>query len=241
MIERVYTFSASPNYCLDNWTYFKNWKEFVLFGTKELILFTKPFREVEAAKEGLSGLLESTEITEIVDAVLRGQNNEFSRIYDAYHQQVVAVVRTIVPSDAIEEVTHEAFVRAFKGLSKYQEQGKFLAWLRRISVRASHDYWRAYRNPKEKPAAPEMITSLLDDREALESTETSDLRSLLLTSLTRLEVEDRTVVILRYLEEWTVVEVATALNWSVSKTKIRSLRARRKLHTMISNANKSEA
>jgi RNA polymerase sigma-70 factor (ECF subfamily) len=222
-----------PHSCLADWDFAKRSNDSDLLGAGAIALFTSAFRQDKAVGEEKPSPLDSTEVIEIVDAVLGGRNNEFARIYDAYHHQVVAVVRTIVPNDAIEEVTHETFVRAFEGLSKYQEQGKFLAWLRQISVRASHDYWRLHRNPKERPAEPEMIASLLEDDELLHSKEDFDLRRLLLESLKQLDIEDRTVLILQYLEDWAVMDIAVAFNWSIAKTKIRSLRARRKLRILL--------
>jgi RNA polymerase sigma-70 factor (ECF subfamily) len=52
----------------------------------------------------------------------------------------------------------------------------------------------------------------------------------------RLSAEDRMVLTLIHLEEYTTAEAADLLQWSVPKVKIRAHRARKKLRKTLSNA-----
>ncbi len=59
-------------------------------------------------------------------------------------------------------------------------------------------------------------------------------------ALNRLSAEDRMVVELVYLEEFSGKEAATLLGWSVANVKVRVFRARKKLQKLLSRVLDSE-
>jgi len=60
--------------------------------------------------------------------------------------------------------------------------------------------------------------------------------SFLRWALDQLSPQDRTVLTLTYLEEYSVAEAAKLLGWSVPNVKIRSHRAKKKLRKILSEA-----
>jgi RNA polymerase sigma factor (sigma-70 family) len=65
------------------------------------------------------------------------------------YQVVLSVVRH--PKDA-EDVTQEAFLKIYRSLSQYRQQG-FKTWITRIAVNKAIDHTRKLRNAKEETVA----------------------------------------------------------------------------------------
>lgn len=64
----------------------------------------------------------------------------------------------------------------------------------------------------------------------------NDAIDLLRWALDRLTPEERTILTLIHLEEYTAAEAAELLGWSVANVKIRAFRTRKKLRKIISKA-----
>jgi RNA polymerase sigma-70 factor (ECF subfamily) len=77
------------------------------------------------------------------DAVrdVRGGNREaFTHLVDAYQARLFGLVLMVVrqPSDA-EEITQDAFVRAYTVLDRYDDQRPFYPWLASIAIRLAQN------------------------------------------------------------------------------------------------------
>src|SRR5919201_6071068 len=74
----------------------------------------------------------------------------FGELYDRYFHQIYRFVYSRVKEQAgSEDVTSEVFIKALRGLPRYQDTGRpFSAWLYQIAVNAIADRYRA-RRPTE--------------------------------------------------------------------------------------------
>jgi RNA polymerase sigma-70 factor (ECF subfamily) len=105
---------------------------------------------------------------------------------------------------AAEDIAQEAFLAAVRALDRFDRRRPFAPWIHRIVVNRSIDFARARAIRREvgaelaaSVAAPEEGHAAVSDR--------------LLTALAELGPEQRAVVVLRYLLEWTPGEIARAL------------------------------
>ena len=73
--------------------------------------------------------------------------NAFGELYDRYFHQIYRFVYSRVKEQAgAEDVTSEVFIKALRGLPRYQDTGRpFSAWLYQIAVNAIADRYRARR------------------------------------------------------------------------------------------------
>lgn len=131
-------------------------------------------------------------------------------------------VGKFVPKCDQEDVVQEVLIRLYRSLPDYQEQGKFLGWLKSLSARASLDYWRKVRRHErsEQQYFEEALTDLTADLA---------LRSDLNACFAELSPEDRIICIMVFLEERSHHEVSELLKMSVVAVKVRCFRLRRKL------------
>ena len=181
----------------------------------------------------------------VIREVLEGDVDAFALLMDRYQRYVSLIVTKHVPRDNVQEVAHEAFVRAYRSLATFQARTPFKHWLSRIAVRCCYDFWREHYRNREVPMSsiPEeaqpWIESLLANRydgSPRVNAQRREAMSLLRWAMDRLSPEDRMVLTLVHLEEHTTAEAADLLRWSVPKVKIRAHRARKKLRKALAGA-----
>ena len=168
------------------------------------------------------------------DAVLvmqaqRGSQEAFERLVHRHQRYVFNVAYRVLNDHAeAEDVTQEAFVRAWRGLPGFRGQAQFTTWLYRIVHNLCLN-----RLPKlrRELAQIEPLDGMLDDPSPTPSDliETQDRVSLLHAELERMPEKYRLVLSLRYLEHLSYEEIAAALDLPMGTVKTHIHRARRQL------------
>lgn len=178
----------------------------------------------------------------IIARVLDGDTDAFSILLERHRDHVFRIVARRVPSDQAGETAHEVFVRAYRSLRRFEGRSPFPNWLAGIAVRTCHDFWRERYRSREIPmnSLGEEHRRWIENTAAVDDAVTGDTaesrrtaRELLLWALSGLSSEDRAVLDLIHLEEYSVAEASSILGWSRSKVKIRAFRARRRLRDIL--------
>jgi len=181
---------------------------------------------------------------ELISRITGGDTEAFSLILAKYKDYVSGIVIRHIPSNDMAETVHEVFVRAYLSLGKFKATGEFRHWLASIAVRTCSDYWRERYRRRETPMGclterhREWVANVLSGQSVGRFSETAyreEGRELLNWVLDRLPPEDRMVLELVYLQEYSIREAASLLGWSAANVKIRSFRARRKLRKLLSD------
>ena len=155
----------------------------------------------------------------------------FDELYEANFERVYAyVARRVRDRDAACDLTSEVFHRALANLGRFEWRGvPFVAWLLRIAAHAIADRGaRAARDGK--------VMAVLEavDVEAVPAADLADAeaRARLFRCVDALPPEQARVIVLRFAEERSIREIATALGRSEGAVKqlqfrgLRTLRAR---------------
>ena len=72
---------------------------------------------------------------EVVEAVLSGRPDAFAELVARHHGPCLRFARhTLGDPDEAEDVVQETFVRAYRGLGRYEERQTFRSWLFRILI-----------------------------------------------------------------------------------------------------------
>ncbi len=186
----------------------------------------------------------------IVKTVLSGDVNAFEALVTRHRHYVARIVAGHVPYDKIDEVTHDTFVNAYRGLNTYRGGERFPNWMSRIAVRCCYDFWRDWQRNREavtvtlSDAGAEFVDGLMSDTAMdfyQEAARRSEAQEVLTWAMAQLSPEDRMVLTLTALEEKSVAEAAELLGWSKVNVKVRALRARRKLKAILSKDGIREA
>jgi len=128
---------------------------------------------------------------------------------------------------AADDVTQEAFLKAYRGLAKFREDASLDTWFYRILVRQAQHYrrWRALRDlwsPARDDSELDAATTMQHD---------PVLRSRIVVALGRLSSAQRHAFVLVHLEEFTVKEAAAIMGKAQGTVKShlhRALQALRK-------------
>jgi RNA polymerase sigma-70 factor, ECF subfamily len=163
----------------------------------------------------------------LVEAAQRDPSR-FAALYERHFERVYAyVVHRVHNRDVAEDVTSEVFHKALAGLHRYEWRGApFGAWLIRIAANAVIDRSkRAAREVVDTDRLPEGITDPAPDATFV------DRWALVFRLIEELPVDQRTVIVERYVEERSIREVAARLHKSegaIKQLQFRALQTLRK-------------
>ena len=178
----------------------------------------------------------------VLKSIRAGDVDAYAAIMTKYQGRVVGIVSGHAPRDRVNELTHEAFVRAYRSLEGYRGDSPLGHWLAKVAVRTCHDFWRAQYRVKERSeselsdecrAFAEEAAALATGEAAEETASRREAEDLLRWALDKLTPTDRMVVTLTHLEERPMAEAAEMLGISVPNVKVRAFRARKKLRALL--------
>ena len=173
-------------------------------------------------------IVEAMSDTELVELVLAGDQNAFAVLVERYKDAVQNLsYRMLSNTTEAEDVTQEAFVRAYTQLATYKPVHKFSTWLLSIASHLAIDQLRRRRFltlPLEDVPFLEWVADLGTgpEQSALESEQQDEIQQY----LQRLPSKYRAVIVLRYWYDFSYEEIATALNLTPPLVKARLHRAR---------------
>jgi RNA polymerase sigma-70 factor (ECF subfamily) len=130
---------------------------------------------------------------------------QFRELYEQEYPAVYRTVRAMVlDGSAAEDLTQEAFIRAYRARDRYRPTAPPGAWVHRIAVNVAISHLR-----REKLAR--IITPRLLLGPDSGGYERAEARTVLETALARLSPKVRAAVVLHYYHGYTREEVAAAL------------------------------
>jgi len=167
----------------------------------------------------------------------RGDAEAFGELYERYAARVFRFIYAHLDNrlDA-EDLTEDVFMRVWKSLPSYREQGvPFLAFLFRIARNALIDHYRRSGSAKQEVSLEDLP---LRDRTPgpVEVVMTSLEHRKLRQTLDRLREDYRTVLVLRFLGELSPEETAQAMGRSSGAVRVLQHRALEALRNLMESA-----
>ena len=165
--------------------------------------------------------------TALVVRAQAGEREAFEELVRRHAEHLHAVVARLVPDrQEAEEVTQEAFIRAWRGIRGFKGDARFFTWLYRIGVNEARR--RAGRRPVDTAASiAEAGVEPSDPRPAPDrQAEHHDLRAALERAVQALHPDYRAPLILRDVEGLSTAEAAAIMGLREAAFKSRLHRAR---------------
>jgi len=188
------------------------------------------------------GTADLTGTADIVQRVRAGDVDAFGQIVKGYERRVFALAVMILRNrEGADDVTQDAFVRAFERLDLYDVRRPFYPWLATITMRLSRN-WLARHSPgarRETPIQPESSAYASAAPAALDVLAAEDEGRRLWRLVERLPLGERTAVVLHYRQELSVSEVASAIGVTAGTVKTLLFRARQHLRASLAGATPS--
>lgn len=170
----------------------------------------------------------------------QSERAEFEALFSRSYQRAynLAFRYTGNESDA-EDLTQDAFIRAWGSYHRYDHSRSFEVWLLRILSNLAIDRWRRQATARTysldqtqtTPAGDVQLASLIPDRAAGPEQQclTRAMGEQIHSALKQLPAPYRTAIILTDIEEWTYEEVAEKMRCPVGTVRSRLHRGRQML------------
>lgn len=172
----------------------------------------------------------------LVQKAVDGDQKAYAELMGRYRDAIFFMLLKMVnnKSDA-EDLTIEAFGKAFKNISQYSPNFAFSTWLFKIASNNCIDYLRKKRtnfvsidgNHNDDKENSEPTIHLKDDMPDPEENLIKDQKAVLMrTIVKKLKPRYRTLIELRYFKEYSYEEIAEELDLPIGTVKAQLFRAR---------------
>jgi RNA polymerase sigma-70 factor (ECF subfamily) len=191
-----------------------------------------------------SGQIDSRkEDSKLIHDALNGNQFAYKQLMKKYHDAIFNLIYRIVHNkEQVEDLTQEAFVKAFASLKNFNEEYAFSTWLYKIATNSSIDYIRKKKLDTfsiDKPIAMEESdyhfelpdTTYQPDKTIMQRQRTT----LIDEAISQLPEKYRRVIILRHSEERDYAEIAKMLKLPIGTVKAHIFRARELLNRYLRN------
>ncbi len=174
----------------------------------------------------------------LIRGALAGSQDAFRGIMDKYHDNIAALLhRMIRNNDEVEDLTQEAFIKAFASLANYSNEFAFSTWLYKIATNNCIDHIRKRKLPTfsiDKPIESKdgdygyeiPDSSYEPDRSLINRQRTLMLEE----AIASLPLKYKTVIMMRHSDEMDYQDIANELNVPIGTVKAHIFRAREMLN-----------
>jgi RNA polymerase sigma-70 factor (ECF subfamily) len=148
--------------------------------------------------------------------IIRPSEEEFHALYQTHGRKVKRAIEGMVGSEAVaQELTHEAFIKAWTQLPYFMRKSQLSTWLYQIAMNCARDYLRSHR--RAPAVEEEYVEGLSPERRAVRE------------GLLETEPDEREILVLHYYEGQKVEEIAGILSVPSGTVKSRLFDARKSL------------
>lgn len=170
----------------------------------------------------------------LIERVQKGDKNAFNLLVTKYQQKVMNLVSRYVNNQAdVQDVTQEAFIKAYRALANFRGDSQFYTWLYRIAVNTAKNHLTA---GSRKPPGSDIEVEdaeIYDSGDALRENAspeklllTNEIRQLIFKTIEQLPEELRVAIHLRELDGLSYEEIANIMDCPVGTVRSRIFRAR---------------
>jgi RNA polymerase sigma-70 factor (ECF subfamily) len=172
---------------------------------------------------------------QLVERVQRGDKHAFDLLVSKYQRKLGRLISRFVRDSAeAEDVTQDAFIKAYRALPGFRGESAFYTWLYRIGINTAKNYLLA-----SKRRAPTSTSFDAEESESFEeasllrevNTPENELMSkqvvgVVQASLQQLPEDLRSALTLREIEGLSYEEIASVMNCPIGTVRSRIFRAR---------------
>jgi RNA polymerase sigma-70 factor (ECF subfamily) len=172
---------------------------------------------------------------QLVERAQRGDKRAFELLVEKYQRKLARLLSRFIRDPAeVEDVTQEAFIKAYRALPAFRGDSAFYTWLYRIGINTAKNYLMAMgrRAPTSTEVEAEEAEGF-EEAEQLRDINTPE--SLLLSNeiaetvnstIEKLPEELRTAIQLREIEGMSYEDIAQVMNCPIGTVRSRIFRAR---------------
>jgi len=187
----------------------------------------KKVESLPAREGGRGRQVGETENVTLIKKAKGGDDDAFNDLFEREQKYLFNLMLQLTGDVAdADDLTQEAFVRAYRNLASFRLQASFRTWLTRIAINIFRNELR--KKARHSTLCLEEILVPADGDRPEHVVIRSELQWCILHNLRfHLPKEYREVLVLRDLQNLSYKEISGVLGWSLSRTKTNLSRARR--------------
>lgn len=171
----------------------------------------------------------------LIVRILSGHAEEYGYFLDRYGPQVFALVARLVSAQLdAEEITQDAFIRAFTALGTFDFRSEFSTWVSRIAYNCAVQFLRKRKRDVVVDIDEAQLADISDGMaDEVLSADSDDRISALNRAVELLPPDDRALLTLFYYENRSISDIAYILSLKESNVAVRLYRVRKRLCVLI--------
>jgi RNA polymerase sigma-70 factor (ECF subfamily) len=173
--------------------------------------------------------------TYYIERTQAGDTASFACLIDKYSRQVHSLIFKLIRNrEDTEELTQDVFMKVFRNLASFKGDSSFSTWIYKIAYNTAISETR--KRKLEFLAIEEAQIENVSEEQmarAMGGCDESEQVKRLETALTLLPPDERAIILLFYMEEKSVEEVARITGMTQSNVKTRLHRIRKKLFVLL--------
>ena len=182
----------------------------------------------------------------LVRLFLAGDESAFNEIVARYRGRIYGLTFNLLRNAAdAEEVTQDAFIRAYRGLVRFRGDSSLATWLYRIALNlARNRYWYFFRRRRQnwvsldRPLADDSDATFADmiasgDHDPAQEAATNEFNTMVAACMERLDRRHREILTMRNVLDLSYEEIARTLGINIGTVKSRIARAREYLRELL--------
>ncbi len=170
----------------------------------------------------------------LVEKAIKGDRASFAALYERYVDRVYRHVYYRVSNHAdAEDITQEAFVRAWNAIGKYRKTGApFAAWLITIAANLISDHFKHHQKiPVADVGYNELSGDPVSDPSGLVETNLNN--ALIKKAVNKLKGDKQKVILMHFIDGFSYEEIAKTLKKSKGAIRVIQYRALNDLRRML--------
>lgn len=171
------------------------------------------------------------DLLDLVKKARKGDDQAFLQLFQKYEVDIFKMAFVYVKNqhDALDIVQETAY-RSFKAIHRLEDAKYFKTWLLKIAINCSLDLIR--KQKKEIALESEIKSTGVKE----EMSKQSLLKITMEDLMEQLNEEEKTIVLLKYFQDYTIQAIATTVNLPLGTTKTILYRALKKLRKNLDGA-----
>ncbi len=173
----------------------------------------------------------------LVQRAQAGEEAAFREIVERYQSKVFSIIHGIVRQrNDVEDIAQQVFAKIYLSVRNFDFRSSLITWIYKITVNECFDYLRKRKVRKlvyESDLSEDEVRRVENSEPSVDRTTRADTslaqRDYVLKLLTRVSEEERSLLMLKEVEGYSVEELAAKTGMNENTIKVKLFRARQKL------------
>jgi len=173
-------------------------------------------------------------MTALVERAVAGEREAFDELVRLTHRDAFGLAFRLTGNEEdASDVVQDAYLRAYRSISRFRGDARFSTWLYRIVANCASTFNSRKGRQRTEVLLDDDVVEAHPDRDPEQAVEATALRQALDAAIHDLPPRLRSVIVLRDVYDLPHEAIADELGISVSAAKVRLHRARRRLREQV--------